>query len=125
MRDDAGGPRYDRAVDVDAAIEDAWERVTREWDDARAHEAFLVLSASTGRLADAGRRYRDVRERDPERAERAKAQIDRVLALAMQNLSALKTEPSTRSAKTKMLLLAAGVSGAMVVTAVLALLRML
>lgn len=111
-------------MDVDAAIEDAWSRVTREWDDPQAHEAFLVLCASTDRLGEAGRRYRQVRESDAERAEKAKTQIDRVLALAMQSLSALKTDPSPRSAKTKMFLVALGVSGAMVVTAVLALLRM-
>jgi hypothetical protein len=112
-------------VDVDAAIEDAWARVAREWDDARAHEAFVVLCASTERLGEAGRRYREVRERDPERAPTASAQIDRVLGLAMQSLSALKTDPSPRSAKTKMLLVAVGVSGAMIASAVLALLRLL
>ncbi len=112
-------------MDVDAAIEEAWARVTRDWDDAQAHEAFLVLCASTERLGEAGRRYREIREADPERVERASAQIDRVLALAMQNLSALKTEPDPRSAKTKMFLLALGVSGAMVLSAVFAVLRLL
>ena len=112
-------------MDADGAIESAWQRVLAEWDDEKAHKAFLMLCASTGQLAEAGRRYRDVRERDPERADAAKAQIDRVLGLAMQSLSALKTEPTARSARTKVLLIAMGVSGAMIATAVWAVLRSL
>ena len=112
-------------MDADGAIESAWQRVLAEWGDEKAHKAFLMLCASTGQLAEAGRRYRDVRERDPERAEAAKAQIDRVLGLAMQNLSALKTEPTARSARTKVLLIAMGVSGAMIASALWAVLRSL
>lgn len=112
-------------MDADAAIEESWQRVLGAWDDDRAHEAFVVLCASLDRLADAGRRYREVRERDAARADRAKRQIDRILALAMQSLGALKTESSPRSAKTKMFFVALGVSGAMIASAILALLRML
>jgi hypothetical protein len=116
----AGMPSRSEATDV---VESAWQRVLREWEDEKAHKAFLMLCASTGQLAEAGRRYRDVRERDPERAEVAKAQIDRVLGLAMQSLSTLKTEPTQRSARTKMLLIAMGVSGAMIAAALWAVLR--
>jgi hypothetical protein len=115
-------PSHGGATDV---TESAWQRVLRDWEDEKAHKAFLMLCASTGQLAEAGRRYRDVREREPERAETAKAQIDRVLGLAMQGLSALKTEPAPRSARTKMLLIAMGVSGAMIATALWAVLRSL
>lgn len=113
-----------RRVDDDA-IDAAWRRVEERWDDEKAHSAFLTLSASADRLAEAGRRYREVRERDPERAEVATAQIDRLLGLAMQNLSALKTERNPRSAKNVMLLVAMGVSGAMIASALWALLRSL
>lgn len=107
------------------AIEAAWRRVEDAWGDEKAHKAFLTLCASTGCLAEAGRRYREVRERDAARAEVAGAQIDRVLALAMENLSAIKSEPQPRGARTKLLLLAMGVSGAMIASALWALLRML
>jgi hypothetical protein len=55
----------------------------------------------------------------------ATAQIDRLLGLAMQSLSALKTERNPRSAKHVMLLVAMGVSGAMIASALWALLRSL
>ncbi len=116
---------YAAGVDADDAIESAWQRVLAAWDDEKAHKAFLMLCASTGQLSEAGRRYRDVRERDPERAEIAKAQIDRVLGLAMQSLATLKTEPTARSARTKVLLVAMGVSGAMIAAALWAALRSL
>lgn len=110
---------------MDDAIEAAWRRVEAEWDDEQAHKAFVTLCASTDRLAEAGRRYRAVRESDPARAEVAAAQIDRILGLAMQSLAALKTTPSVRSAKRMVLLVAMGVSGAIVMSAAWALLRML
>ncbi len=119
-----GPPCYDPPVDEAAeAIEAAWRRVEEAWDAETAHTAYLTLCASTGRLAEAGRRYREVRERDAGRAALAAAQIDRVLGLAMQSLAAIKTEPNPRSARTKLLLVAVGVSGAMIASALLALLR--
>lgn len=109
---------------IDGAIETAWRRVLAEWEDERAHEAFVMLAASADRLADAGRRYREIREEDASRAARADAQIERVLAVAMLRLEALKTERAPRSAKTKVFLLALGMSGAMIASAIWALLRM-
>ncbi|HEY8428597.1 MAG TPA: hypothetical protein VIL20_09495 [Sandaracinaceae bacterium] len=110
---------------MDDAIEAAWKRVEAAWDDEAVHQAFVALCASTDRLAEAGKRYRTVRESDPARAEVAAAQIDRILAIAMQSLAALQTRPSPRSAKNKVLFVAMGVSGAIVASAAWALLRML
>lgn len=106
-------------------VQRAWETVRSRWDDDKAHQAFVTLSASTGRLAEAGRRYRDVREHEPERAARAEAQIDRILGLAMQNLAALKTERSPQSAKTRMALVSFGIALAFTGAALFALLRLL
>ncbi len=111
-------------MDTDEAIEAAWQRVLAHWDDEGAHKAFLTLCASTDRLSEAGRRYREIRDRDPARAEAAKAQIDRIVGLAVQSLAALKTEPRTRSTKTKLLFVAMGMSGAIIATAIWALLRL-
>jgi hypothetical protein len=107
----------------DDPIEPAWQKVLEEWDDEAAHKKFLTLCSATDRLAEAGRRYREVRESDPERAEMASEQIDRLLGLAMQNLQVLKTEPPKRSGKMVMFLIALGVSLALVVTALWTMLR--
>ena len=104
-------------------LEPAWAVVLREWDDPLAHKRFLTLCASTDRFGDAGRRYREIREAEPERAEVAKAQIDQLLAMAMQNLQALKTERRPRNNKTAMTLVAVGVSGALVISALWSILR--
>ena len=104
-------------MDADDPIEAAWRQLEATWDDEAAHKKFLALCAATDRMAEAGRRYREVRESDPERAEVAKAQIDRLLVMAMQNLEALKTEPTQRSGKTVMFLVALGVSLSLIVTA--------
>lgn len=104
-------------MDGDDPIEAAWEKVEAAWDDEEAHRKFLGLCSATDRLAEAGRRYREVRERDPERAAMAAAQIDRLLGLAMQNLEVLKTEPPQRTGKTIMFLIALGVSLSLIVTA--------
>lgn len=101
----------------------AWAELEADWGDEAAHKKFLTLCQAMDRLAEAGRRYREVRERDPERAEVAAAQIDRLLGLAMQNLEVLKTEPTKRSGKTVMFLIALGVSMALVVTALWTFLR--
>lgn len=107
----------------DDPIDAAWRQLEAQWDDEAAHKKFLALCAASDRLAEAGRRYREVSEGDPARADVAAAQIDRLLGLAMQNLQALKTEPNPRSGKTVMFLIALGVSLALVVTALGAWLR--
>jgi hypothetical protein len=113
-------------VDVEDAIERAWRELLDErWEEDKAHQAFLTLCASTDRLAEAGRRYREVRERNPARAERAKKEIDRTLVRAMQNLSALETEPARQNTKLRMFLVALGMSGAFVASFLWALLRFL
>lgn len=78
--------------DVDPVLETGWEKVEAEWEDPRAHDRWIALCAAMGRLELAGRRYRSVREADPERAERAQKSIDRVVVIAMQTLE-LSREP--------------------------------
>lgn len=110
---------------VEDPIEAAWAKLLEEWDDDAAHARFLALASALGCLAEAGRRYRTVRDEDSERSARAFAQIDRLLALAMKGLEATKTEVTPRRGKTTMLLIAIGVSGAIIVTAVALLLRVM
>lgn len=104
-------------------IEPAWAEVEDAWEDEAVHRKFLTLCAATDRLAEAGRRYRQVKETDPERAAMAERQIDRVLGMAMQSLSALKTERPRRSGRTVLFLIAVVVSLTLVVTALWTMLR--
>ena len=63
---------YGGAGDVsEDPIEVAWREVEASWEDEAAHKRFLTLCQSFDRLADAGARYRAVREGDEERAEMA------------------------------------------------------
>jgi hypothetical protein len=107
----------------DDPIEHAWERVVAQWESEPAHKAFLTLASSTSRLAEAGRRYREVAEREPERAEVAKRQIERVTALAMQNLATLKSEPAPPSRKLLLVGIATVLTSLMLLSALWTLLR--
>jgi hypothetical protein len=92
------GLPIDISVDTTPALEAAWAKVEQSWDDPSAHDKLVGLCASLGRLEFAGRRYREVRERDPERAARAQQSIDRIVALAMQTLE-LHRDPAPPSPK--------------------------
>jgi hypothetical protein len=81
---------------VKETIEAAWQRVLESWGDPEAHRKFVALCASLGALAEAGTRYREVREKDPARAEVAAAQISRIVAAAVSNLEPLRTPPRKR-----------------------------
>ena len=75
------------------ALAAAWEDVERDWENDDVHRRFLALCAVSDRLAEAGQRYRNVRESDPTRAPSAKRQIDALLALATERLLLQKTPP--------------------------------
>jgi hypothetical protein len=89
--DDAGEPAD--------PLREAWEKVDRAWDDPEAHRRFLALCRALGRLPEAGRRYREVREADPSRAASAEAQIDALLAAAMIEMQAHRAPPPAASAR--------------------------
>jgi hypothetical protein len=106
----------------DDPIERAWSETTTRWDDPKAHQIFVALCSSTGRLAEAGRRYREARK-DPARAARADEQIERILGIAMQSLAATKSEPGVRNAKLRAFLVALGMMIAFGASAAWAFLR--
>jgi hypothetical protein len=74
-------------------IDTAWQGVEAAWNDESRHRAFVGLCLALGRLPDAGRRYREVRDRDPGRRAEAERQIDRVLAVALQQLELGRSAP--------------------------------
>ena len=67
-------------------VDEAWGRVEQAWGDAEEHRRFVGVCMALDRLPEAGRRYREVRERDPSRAESAAGHIDKLLSLASQQL---------------------------------------
>lgn len=78
------------------AFEAAWQRVVSNWDDDRAHQAFLALGATLNRLPDVGRCYRDVRDSDPQRRERARQQLSALVLLATNQLHDSSRRPTPR-----------------------------
>lgn len=93
------------------------------WADEAAHRRFIAFCGAQGALAEAGRRYRTVRETDTARAEQAKRWQDAVLAAALQNMHLTRAEPEPPAATRYIRWLAFLISGFLIVYGVLALLR--
>ena len=104
-------------------VETAWDEVEARWDDPAAHKAFVGLCHSLGRLPEAGRRYRAVRDGDPERSAEAHRQIDHLLTLAMRTLELTRTPPPTGRGKRRVLYFAVGVAATLIGVALWSLLR--
>lgn len=107
--------------DTPDALDAAWAEVEARWDDAAAHKKFLALADTLDRLADAGRRYRAVRESDPARAERAKAQVDALFGIAMTRMKVEKSEPP--KARRRLDYIAFGISTALIAAALWSMFR--
>jgi hypothetical protein len=78
---------------AEALLEAAWARLLERWDDPEAHKKFRALCAQQDRLDFAGLRYREVQGRDEARAEVAKREIGKIIAVAVAQLETLKSEP--------------------------------
>ena len=97
-------------------IDRAWAEVEANWEDDEAHKRFMALAATLDRLKDAGTRYREVREKDPARADAAGERINELLSRAMVRLMS-NAQPSKRPVATRRwitvvgLLLALGLFG--------------
>ena len=74
----------------------AWEKVLEAWDEAPPHAAYIELAAQLDRLAEAGRAYRDVRDSDPEREERAAAMIEQIIVRAVATMDFRRPETAPR-----------------------------
>ena len=75
------------------SIDEAWARVEADWGDQETHRRFIGVCVALGQLPEAGKRYRAVRETDPARREEALKQIDRLIALATQQLQDSRVGP--------------------------------
>jgi hypothetical protein len=80
-------------------VEEAWAKVEAAWGDEEAHRRFIGICVALGRLPEAGRRYREVQQSDPARAESATRHIDRLLLLATQQLQNTRVPSATTGYK--------------------------
>jgi hypothetical protein len=80
-------------------IDEAWGRVEADWGNEEAHRRFVSVCVAFDRLPEAGKRYREVRETDPERRDEAAKRIETLFALAMQQLQDTRTPPATTAHK--------------------------
>ena len=80
-------------------IDEAWGRVQTEWSEDEPHRRFIAVCVALDRLPEAGRRYREVRDRDPGRREEASRRIDSLIALATQQLSDSRSKPPEAGTK--------------------------
>ncbi len=97
-------------------LEAAWQEVLAHWDEPAPHKRFLALAGSLDRLADAGKRYRAVKESDPARAARAAQQVDALFGIAMTKMSAVEKSPPPK-ARRRLDFIALGVSAALIAAA--------
>ncbi|MEO0324110.1 MAG: hypothetical protein AAF447_14205 [Myxococcota bacterium] len=75
-------------------LDSAWAEVLAAWEDPGAHERFLALCEAMGAAAEAGARYRSVRDGDAERAADAQARLDQLVARALARLQLERSEVS-------------------------------
>jgi hypothetical protein len=75
-----------------AMLEAAWDAVDRAWEDDGAHRRLLALADSLDALPWVASRYRACTT--PERRDVARAQGDRIVALALVKLGKMKTSQS-------------------------------
>jgi hypothetical protein len=98
-------------------LTEPFERLLAAWDDPAEHKRFLALAATLDRLADAGKRYRGIRDGDPDKRATAEAQIDRLFGLAMEKLAATRTPPPPKQ-RPLLLWIALGLAAVLIFSAV-------
>lgn len=107
---------------MDEELERAWEDVVAAWDEGDRHKRFLVLAEATGHLAEAGKRYRGVKESDPARRAEAERRIDEILGRAMAQMKIVEQREPTK-ARSRLEWVAFGVSAALIAAALYQLVR--
>ncbi len=76
----------------DPALEALWKQVVEDWDNDKAHAAYLEHCNAKNRLAEAASRYRGMAG-DRERGESSEKRLQAVLALAFAQLEVLRSPP--------------------------------
>lgn len=73
-----------------SALDGPWEQLQAEWGTPEAHQRFLALAQTLNALGEAGRRYREVRDGDPERKAEADKRLSAIVILATEALRATR-----------------------------------
>ena len=107
----------------DDPFERAWQKVEERWVDDAAHRQFIAFCSAQAALAEAGRRYRQVQERDPERRDQASQRLNAILGLAFSTLELAR--PSAAPRRSKLFWMVCGVCVALLGYALLSVLRLL
>ena len=108
-------------TDADAAVESAWRELEAAWQDDAAHRRFIAFCSVHGQLAEAGRRYRQVRDGDPVRSADATRRLSAILGAAFATLDATRVQRARRRSPDRFLVL--GMALGLLAYALLALLR--
>lgn len=74
----------------DEALELLWSKVLEHWDEDKVHTAFLEYARERFLLPEAGARYRQIKETDPERAELAQKKLGQLMTLALALLESAR-----------------------------------
>lgn len=83
-------------AEKDPIFEALWARALDAWEDDKPHHALVEHALRAQKLPDLAGRYRGLFE-DPARGERARKQIDRIVAAATQLMFATKTPTRTKT----------------------------
>ncbi len=81
-------------------LDTSWARLAESWDDDDAHRAFVGLASTLGRLADAARLYRAVRDANDGRRPKAEKQLGAITLVAFEQLkvTGARTPAASRKA---------------------------
>lgn len=87
-------PGNGTAIASSSVTQALWETVDAKWDDPTVHEAFLAACAEEGLLAFAAQKYREQKAAEAaDRRDFSEAQLQKVTAMALSQLTAAKTPP--------------------------------
>jgi hypothetical protein len=75
----------------EAILDALWSRALEAWDDDKPHQALLEYALREQKLPEVAGRYRQVKEKDAEKAARAQKKLDGIVIAATQMLTAMKT----------------------------------
>jgi hypothetical protein len=73
-----------------------WSRALEAWDDDKPHQALLEYALREQKLPEVAGRYREIKEKDAEKAARAQKKLDGIVIAATQMLTAMKSPERTR-----------------------------
>jgi hypothetical protein len=81
-------------ADSEGPILDAlWSRALEAWDDDKPHHALLEYALRAQKLPELAGRYRAIKEKDPQKADRAQKKLDGIVIAATQMMMAMKSPP--------------------------------